>query len=261
MERTPATPTEAGRPTPGWPGRFFRGARAPWEGLRYMTRNPGLWRHGIWPVVLNLFITAFVLVLFLGGVAGVMVVIDSWFSPTWGGRVLEVLTAIALVVLALAGAFVVWQLLQGMLCSYFYARLAREVEVRLGFDPGEVSGEYLSWTYQVLDGLRAAGKLLAINLGLFALNFVPVVGSLLAVCLAYYFDSWILGKEFFEFPLEVRGVPRAERRDFHAAHRPEVLGLGTTVLLCGLIPLVSSVLLTTAVVGAVLLRREVKGGT
>ena len=39
------------------------GFAAPWNGFVYLCRNPALWRYGVIPIILNLLITALVLVL------------------------------------------------------------------------------------------------------------------------------------------------------------------------------------------------------
>jgi hypothetical protein len=51
---------------------------------------------------------------------------------------------------------------------------------------------------------------------------------------------------------------RVVKQDIFRVHRPETMGLGVMVLLGGLIPLLGSILLTSAVVGAVLLYRQLQ---
>ena len=48
---------------------------------------------------------------------------------------------------------------------------------------------------------------------------VPVLGSIAALGLTLYFDSFILGREYFDYPLSLRGLDRSQKRAFAKAHR------------------------------------------
>jgi hypothetical protein len=126
----------------------------------------------------NLLITLVVLGLFLTGAGAVLVYLHPQFGTGWLGILLEVATGVGLVFGALVAAFVVWQILQAILCSYFYGRLTREVELQLGLPSEEI--KELNWSAQTLDACRAALALLGVNLGLLLLHIVPVIGSLSA---------------------------------------------------------------------------------
>jgi uncharacterized protein involved in cysteine biosynthesis len=91
---------------------------------------------------------------------------------------------------------------------------------------------------------------------LLVLHIIPVVGSVAAVGGSIYFDCWVLGLDYFEYPLGLRGKARREMRQFCKAHRLQTLGLGAAVLLMALVPVLSAVFLTTAATGAVLLHRR-----
>lgn len=101
-----------------------------------------------------------------------------------------------------------------------------------------------------------SAALAAINLGFLSMNCVPVIGSIVGLCGALYFDCMILGRNFLAFPTGLRGMRRREIREFCRRPRYHSLGLGAAVLLFSLIPLVGAVLLTTAATGAVLLHRR-----
>jgi uncharacterized protein involved in cysteine biosynthesis len=79
----------------------------------------------------------------------------------------------------------------------------------------------------------------------------------LGLCGSYYFTSYTLGLEYFDYPLALRGLRRPEKLAFGRRHRLHVLGLGTAVAILALVPIVNAVLLTTAVTGAVLLHRQI----
>lgn len=219
-----------------------------------MWRQPGLWRYGVAPVLCNLVITGLMLVFLVLGVIVAVTRAHGWFVEHSYGISWEVLAAIGLIVLTLGLVLAAWKLLEGILCGHFYGRLARQVELRIGTPPEELTD--IPFRFQVFDSVTDFVALAVINFGFLTLNCVPVVGSIAAVCGALYFDCLILGRDFLQFPTALRDMCRHETRRFTRLHRYHTLGLGAAVLLCSLIPVLGAVLLTTAVTGAVLLHQD-----
>lgn len=241
---------------PRWPA-FRRGLVAPCEGCVYLWKHPRLWWYGVLPIALNLLITGTVLLLLLMAVTGFVVYLHPQFPPGWGWAIVEALCAIGFLLLALGLALVVWAFLNGVLCGYYQAKLAREVEIQLGLPPGQI--HEISWAYQVADACRDVGALMLINGGFLLLHLVPVIGSVVAIAGSLYFDCLLFGRDYFDYPLALRGKRRSEKQEFIRKHRLETLGLGTSVFLANLLPLAGAVLLSTAVVGAVLQHRQLAG--
>jgi uncharacterized protein involved in cysteine biosynthesis len=233
---------------------FAMGLSTPWMGLKYMVRYPALWRYAIVPVFLNIVITALVLVVLVSASVGLGWWLHAKFPDTWWGWIGEVATVIALAVAAAGGAAAVWILLQGILCGYFYSLLAREVELQMGMQVGDL--KEVPFSYQVVDAVRDASALLVINLGFLLMHCVPVIGSFIGTCGALYFDCLIFGQDQIDYPLALRGWRRVEKLSFFRRHRTHILGLGASVLLLNFLPIVGAVALTTAVTGAVLSHRK-----
>lgn len=233
---------------------FREGLAVPWAGLRFMRQRPRLWSYGLIPVLLNLLISALLLALLVGLAAYFIYVLHPKFDDTWLGRVYEVLVGLAIVVVAIGLSFVVWIVLQGVFCGHFYERLAQRVERELGLPPEQIRD--LSLTAQAADSLADAGYLLLVNGGCLILQVIPVLGTVAGLAGSYYLTCSRLGMEYLDYPLNIRGLRRTERRAFAQRHRPHVLGLGTAVAVLTLVPIVNAVLLTTAVTGAVLLHRR-----
>jgi CysZ protein len=219
-----------------------------------MCRHRELWKYGIAPIVLNVLITGLVLVVLMVTVGFAIDWLHPKFSPEWYWRALEIVCGIALAALAVLGAFVSWLLLQAVLCGFFYGKLAAQVELKLGMSPEEIRDVTLK--AQIIDAVRDISLLLSVNIGLLVLHIVPVIGSLVATVASTYFNLLILGGDFVAFPLDLRGMRRAEKRAFIKRFRFHTLGLGAAVILLLLIPVVGAVLLTTAVTGSVLLHRR-----
>jgi CysZ protein len=235
-----------------------QGVTAPCLGLAYMTGRPGLWHYGLLPVLLNLLISLGVLVGFLFGVKTLSQSVHEYFATWWGGTLFAWASLVALVVAAVAAAAAAWFVLQGLLCDFFYTRLARRVELELGAHPSELR-EVPFWL-DLLDGLVSLTVLVVLNVGLLVLHCVPVAGSLLAAACSLLVACWVFGLYFMRFPLVLRGRRRGHRGAFARRHPGQTLGMGAVVFACNLLPVVNAVLLTGAVVGAVLLHRELAPG-
>jgi uncharacterized protein involved in cysteine biosynthesis len=235
---------------------FFAGFRSPLDGARYMNRHPKLWRYGAMPTVLNLAITLLVLVLFLSMVAGIAVYLHPRFPEGALGVLWEVLAILSMLLVVAGLSAATWVLLNGILTGYFYSRLAEAVELQLGMSPDEI--HEVSFRYQVIDALCDFALLVLINTGLLMLNCVPLFGSVVAVCGAFYLNCHVFGRDFFDHPLALRGMRRKEKRAFCKRHRWHTFGLGAISLLLGLVPLLGAFVLTTAATGAVLLHRDLR---
>jgi CysZ protein len=235
---------------------FRDGFAAPWSGFRHMRRNPSLWPHAIAPVCLNLLITPVLGGLTFWAALGIAKRLHER-SEGFFGWLLEIAAFVGLAGAVLVTTFVGWFLFQAVLCGFFYARLARAVERQLGTAPDELHD--LTVRREITDGIRAVVRLLSINLALLFLHVIPVAGSTMAFVGGLYFDAWFFGMEVFQIPLSVRGQNRDALKAFARRHRSVTLGLGGATLLLSLIPILNSVLLTTSVAGAVLLRRRLLG--
>ncbi len=250
-----ASPPPLPRPA-GWLARFIEGFAAPWNGLRYMNAHPALWRHGILPILCNLLLSA---ALFAGLVWGWFAAyswIDARYPANWWGVALEVLSVVAIAALELALAVAAWIVFQGVFCGYFYSRLAREVEIQLGLAPDRMREVPL--LYQVTDALLDLAALTAVAVGCFLVGWIPLVGAPLAVGIGLYFDCFVFGMDYLDYPQALRARGRSVQRRFARLHRAHTLGLGTSVMLFTFVPLLSPVLLTTAATGAVLLYRRLE---
>lgn len=253
-----APPEMQGSAVP-WTAAFGRGLAAPWRGFVYLWKHPGLWLYGFVPVLLNLVITAIVLAILVGAAIAFMVYLHPTFPEGAWGVLLEVISALALLLAAGTLAFVVWLLLLGIFVGHSLGLLAKRVELQLGTPADQLRD--IPWKYQIADSFRDVAMLIAINGGTLLLHVIPVLGSVLALSVSLYFDSLLFGAEAFDYPLMLRGMRREEKWRFLKAHRPYTLGLGFATLLVGMVPLIGPIFMTTATVGAVLLYHELEPRT
>lgn len=235
---------------------FAAGFWTPWVGLQYMNRHPGLWRHAILPIFCNFLLTLLFMAALVYGGQELFAWVQAKFPAGAGWFVLKVLTAVALVAVALGLTISAWVLFQGILCGYFYSALAREVEIQLGLRPADMR-EVPLW-YQLVDAVFDLVALAGVAVGCLALSFIPVIGAIAAAAIGGYFNCLVFGMDFFDYPQALRAIGRKQQRAFARRHRAATLGLGASVTLLSLVPILSSVLLTTSATGAVLLYRRLE---
>ena len=226
------------------------GLMTPLEGLGYLWRRPRLWRYAITPIVCNLIITALVLAALIWSGIEASNRLSAYYPSGILGSAAWLATLLVLLVVAFALAVGAWLLLGGILCGYFYGRLAYQVELELGTPAAEL--RELSLYYQTVDVLRDFAFLVVVSVGCLLIALVPVVGAALGGAIALYYDSMIFGVEYLDYPLALRGWRRRDKWRFAERHRPYTLGLGAAVMLLNFLPIVGSVLLAGAAVGGVL---------
>ena len=235
------------------------GFAAPGAGFRYLCANPRLWRHAIAPIAINVVLSTIALFAFIALAIWAGTYIHPMFPEGWGGMVAEIFCGLLLLLVPLAATFAAWLVFQQFLCAIFYEKLAREVELQLGVEADELKDVVLG--RQVADTVVDLVVLIAVNGGLLLLNVIPVAGTLVAIVGGLYFNSFVFGTEYFGYPLQLRGFDRKRRREFAREFHDQTRGLGLIVLLLGLVPLVGAIVLTNAVVGAVLLHRRLRPTT
>jgi CysZ protein len=192
-----------------------------------------------------------------GAVIAIIAYLHPLFPAGWGWLLLEIVCGIALVAAAMAATLVLWMLLQGIFCGIYYGKLARQVELQLGIPPDSL--KELPFRQQASDTLGDLASLIAVNMGLLLLHLIPVLGSIGSIAGGLYFNCYFVGREYLDYPLALRGLPRRDKRAFLRKFCHQTLGLGTIVFITNLIPIVGFVIPVTAVVGSVLLHKRLAG--
>lgn len=233
---------------------FARGFSAPFDGLLFMRKHPALWQFGLMPMLINLILSGIVLLAAVYGVWYAAGRLEGMFPEGWLGQVGFYASLIGLALLVIVLAFGFWILMQGLLCGVYFEKLTRRIEEILDADSSRFNE--LPFTRGMLGAARDAGALVATTAGLQVLHIIPVLGSIAALSLTLYFDWFILGQEYFGYPLSLRGLDRDQKQVFAKTHRSHTLGLGAAVMTLMAVPVIGAVLLTSAVAGAVLLHRR-----
>lgn len=242
-------------------GQFLEGALTPWLGLRVMCRRPYLWKYAVIPILLNIAILVAAIVAMLA-MASASVAVIFWLLEDWQGNwlyvklALQILAAMATVMLCMAAAVLTWRLLSGVLCGYFYGRLAMRVELEMGMQREAL--REISLLHELRDTSQGLLWLaLSLLIALFV-SLVPFVGPPLGLLYSTYFQMLSCGRDTLAYPLVLRASDRAERLAFSRQHLAHTLGLGAVVLVMHFVPILGAVLMVTASAGAVVLHRRLQ---
>ncbi|MEZ0578897.1 EI24 domain-containing protein [Nocardioides sp. MH1] len=234
---------------------FAHGAGFLLHGLRMWRRRPGLMLLGIVPALLVLVVMVGLLVV------GVLYVDDlvAWATPfadDWSGAargVLRIGLAIALLLGSLVLFVVTFTGLTLAVGDPFYEKIWRETELMLG---GDVPERGVGWLRGAIDGAGLVVLGIATTAGVFVIGLVPVVGPVVGPVLGVVVSGRLVAGELVSRSLEARGLDRADQKALLAGHRPAMLGFGTVVQLCFLVPFGAVLMMPAAVVGSTMLARE-----
>ena len=242
-------------------GQFFEGLLVPWVGLKVLAGRPSLWGYAIIPVLINIAIVIVALLsMFAIGSAlltGLILALgEGWWEGWWliATIAIVIVGLLAIIMICIAAAFIIWRLVSAIFCGYFYGKIAAAVEQELGLNPSEMRD--ISMWREMKDALiDLAWLLISLALAL-VISLIPFIGAPVALVYSLYFQILTCGRDQFSFPLSLRGKHRAERVEFCREHLAHTMGVGTVVLLMAFIPIVGALFLVTAAAGSVILHRR-----
>jgi CysZ protein len=246
--------------------QLVRGIRDLPRGLAVLRAHRGLWRWVIAPAAITLAV-------FGGLIAGVVILLDpiagaiaahlpSALGHTVGsvaGSLLRTVVAIGLSLTAL----LLLASVAGIIAGPFNEILSEHVEARLTGEPRaafSLTGFAHGAALGVVHGLR---RLAASLLGLvvvFALGFVPVVGTVASVVLAGWLASHAAAYDCYDAVLARRALGYRAKLAYLAKHRRRTTGLGAAVAALLLVPGLNLIALGLGAVGATVAVLELERG-
>lgn len=230
-------------------------------------RGFGVWRTAPGLMLLGIVPAFIVAVLFIAGFVALGVNLDAivvtitpfaaeWTEPFRSG--LRILIGVAFVIVAvlfIINAFTAVTLIVG---QPFYERIWKHVESRAGTRPTPPDVRFWEAALRgVVDGIRMLIPTILAGAALFALGFIPVVGTILAAVLGALVGGWFLAVELTGPAFESRGKSLTERRAALRSRRPQVVGFGLASYLVFLLPLGAVVMMPVAIAGAAILSGKI----
>jgi CysZ protein len=157
------------------------------------------------------------------------------------------------------GALLVFVSVAGVIAGPFNELLSEAVETTLTGKPGpKLSlGAFVSSTLRGIGhGVKRVIVALLGAVLLLALGLVPVVGTIAALVLGYYFAARGAAYDCYDAVLSRRDLPYAQKIAFLERHRGRTLGLGGAVAAMLLVPGLNLVALGLGAAGATLASRD-----
>ncbi len=212
-----------------------------WQGVK-MLKHAELRKYLLIPLLINmvLYTGAFVL-----GYHSVSALIHQ-FIPGWLSWLNWILWPLFFVSFLIIGFFT-FTLFANLIAAPYYSQLAsKTLQIISGNDIAKAD---LPWDKVFFGELRRIGYLLLRVLPLLLLFLIPVV-NLIAPFLWAAFAAWGIAMEFMAYPLEERGLPFAEQKQFLQQARMGVLSFGGITGLGLTLPVVNLLIGQAAVIGA-----------
>jgi CysZ protein len=233
---------------------FSTGAGDLGRGFAFLNQHPRLWGWVMAPAVLTLLIL-------IGAVMGVMHLVDplvAWLTDWLPGFLQGIAGALIwlLVIVALGfGALFVFVTVVGIVAGPFNEMLSESIEAIVTRQPSpkfSLRAFLRGALVGLLHGLRRLLVALAGFLLLFALGFIPVIGTLAALAIGFWLAARAAAYDCYDAVLSRRELSYGQKQAYLARHRSRTFGLGVVVAALLLVPLVNLVVLGLGAAGATL---------
>jgi CysZ protein len=233
---------------------LVRGVHDVGRGFAFLNAHPRLWGWVIAPAVVTLLLLVALVVValrFLSHVVQSLTAhVPSWLEDvaSWGLSVL-VMCALA------AGALFVFVAVAGLITGPFCEMLSEAVDVQLTGHEGPPFS-LLRFLRELAIGVAHSLRRLLISvigaMCLFALSFLPVVGTIAAMVLGGWFAARAAAYDSYDAVLARRGLPYRDKLVYLRRHGSRTFGLGAAVAGLLLVPGINLVALGVGAVGATL---------
>jgi CysZ protein len=235
-----------------------RGAGDLGRGFAFLNQHPRLWGWVIAPAIVTVLVLAAIVMAVMKIASGLVARMTSWMPDAIAGVGSWVVWIIVLAALVF-GAMMVFVSIAGVIAGPFNELLSEAVEEEIT----GVKGPAFSFGVFVKSALRGIGhgikRVIVSLLGavlLFALGFVPVVGTIAALVLGGYFAARGAAFDCYDAVLSRRDMPYDDKIAYLARHRSRTFGLGAAVAGLLFVPGVNLVVLGLGAAGATLASRE-----
>lgn len=233
------------------------------RGFAFLNAHPRLWSWVIAPAVVTLVLLVLLIAvasrILTHVVASLTAHLPSWLEgvASWGLSIL-VVTALA------AGALFVFVAVAGLIAGPFCEMLSEAVDVQLTGREGPPFSR-VRFIGELATGIGHSLRRLVVSvigaIFLFALSFVPVVGTITAVVLGGWFAARAAAYDSYDAVLARRAMAYRDKLAFLRRHRSRTLGLGAAVAGLLLVPGVNLVALGVGAVGATLAANDLDAAT
>ncbi|HVK72998.1 MAG TPA: EI24 domain-containing protein [Kofleriaceae bacterium] len=240
---------------------LVRGVRDVGRGYSLLRKHSSLWGWVIAPAAVTL-------VLLGATIWGVLRLADplvakaarwlpDWLAG-WASGLLWLLVVAALAI----GALLVFVTIAGTVAGPFNELLSEAVEQRLTGVRGprfSLTGFLRALVVGLVHGVRRLVVYLVGVVVVFAIAFIPVIGTIAAAVLGFLLAALSASYDCYDAVLSRRDLSYAAKQAYLRKHRARTLGLGAAVAGLLLVPVVNLAALGLGAIGATLAARELDG--
>lgn len=231
---------------------FARGTGDLSRGFAAIRRCPGAWKWLLAPAVVTLALIAAA----IAGIAHVVHPLVAWVTahlPSFLAGIAGGLLEIVLVAVLGLGALLIFTAVAGAIAGPFNEMLSERLEAHLTGTP-EPAFSLPRFLHElslgIVHGIRRVIVAILGALVVFALGFVPVVGTIAALVLGFWFAARGAAYDCYDAVLARRGMPYRDKLAYLERHRARSLGLGAVVAALLLVPGINLVVLGLGAAGA-----------
>lgn len=237
--------------------RFFRGFGYLFRGIGFVfSKHPALLKFCLLPLLINLLVfvgAGIALYHYYGDLVALI-----WARPNnWFFRLFWYLLYIFIFIAVMLIAYVAFFIVQALLSAPFNDVLSERVEqLAYGHEPPPFSAARLAKDLGRTIAHQALKLLVwvAIMVPLFLLNvFVPVIGSALFLIGGSYVTAFFFAYDYLDYAMARRQWSFSTKMATLKEHRALGLGLGGSLMLCLLVPLLGVLCVPFMTVGGTLL--------
>ncbi|MBA2540826.1 MAG: EI24 domain-containing protein [Deltaproteobacteria bacterium] len=230
------------------------------RGFRFLNQHPRLWGWVIAPAIVTLLIM-------IGLIAGVAYLVDpavDWLTGWLPGFLQGIASALVwlIVIVGLgAGALFLLVAVVGIVAGPFNEMLSEAVEAKLTGKPGpkfSLAGFVRSFAISLGHGIRRLVVAVLSFLLVFALGFIPVIGTIGGLVLGCYLTARSAAYDSYDAVLSRRELSYDAKLAFLARHRSRTLGLGAGVTAMLFVPGVNLVAFGLGAAGATIASHQLQ---
>jgi CysZ protein len=228
------------------------------RGFRFLNKHPRLWGWVIAPALITL-------VLMVAAIFGVFRLADpivikatSWL-PEFLQGIAGALVGLVVIVALGFGALLVFVSVAGMIAGPFNELLSEAIEEQATGRPGpkfSIAAFLRGAALGILHGLRRLGIAIFAFVLLFALGFIPIIGTIAAAIIGVWLGARGAAYDCYDAVLSRRELPYRDKLAFLATHRKRTLGLGLAVVGMLVVPGLNLVAFGVGTAGATLASLE-----
>ena len=224
------------------------------RGFAFLNKHPRLWGWVMAPAAVTLVLLAAMVVLVMRIADSIVVRVTSWLPDAIAGVGGWVIWAIVLAALVVGG-LLVFVSVAGIVAGPFNELLSEAVEEKVTGKQGPpfALGAFVASALRgIAHGIKRVVVAVLGALLLFALGFVPVIGTIAALLLGGYFTARGAAYDCYDAVLSRRDLPYDAKTAYLAARRGRTFGLGAAVAGMLIVPILNLVALGVGAAGATL---------